>query len=98
MSEIKAIYSQEPNFPATDQHPAAVRYQVGGRWVDAVGGEPTQAEIDAVLNFKPQPDRAAAMISRQREVAIEDLDVVINTLPPSTKAAFNLVRQLLEKE
>jgi hypothetical protein len=46
---IRCIYTAEPSFPATDQHPDAVRYQVAGYWVDAIGGEPTQEEIDAVL-------------------------------------------------
>ena len=47
MSTIRAIYAAEPEFPATDQHPDAVRYEIGGRWVDAIGGPPTQEEIDA---------------------------------------------------
>lgn len=50
MSAIRCVYSEEPKFPATDQHPDAIRYQVGGKWVDAIGGAPTQADIDAVLN------------------------------------------------
>ena len=45
MSTIRCIYSAEPNFPATDQHPDAVRYQVAGVWVDAIDGEPTEAEV-----------------------------------------------------
>ena len=49
MTTILCIYSAEPNFPATDQHPDALRYQAGGRWIDAVGGEPTADEIAAVL-------------------------------------------------
>ena len=54
MSTIRVIYGREPNFPATDQHPDAVRYKIGARWVDAIGGKPSAAEIDAVLN-PPQP-------------------------------------------
>ena len=50
MSTIRVIYEKDPGFPATDQHPAAVRYQVGNRIVDAIGGQPTQAEVDAILN------------------------------------------------
>jgi hypothetical protein len=50
VSTIRCIYDEEPTFPATDQHPDAKRYKVGGRWVDALGGKPTLAEIDAVLN------------------------------------------------
>jgi hypothetical protein len=51
---IRCIYTVEPHFPATDQHPEAERYQVGGYWVDAIGGEPTEPEVLAVLN-PPQP-------------------------------------------
>jgi hypothetical protein len=46
--QIRTIYASEPPFPATDQHPNAVRYQVGAVWVDAIGGQPTQQEIDAL--------------------------------------------------
>lgn len=34
---IRTVYSAEPKFPATDQHPDAVRYHFGDVWVDAVG-------------------------------------------------------------
>lgn len=53
---IRTIYHGDaPKFPATDQHPQAKRYGPlqlsGGRsvYVDAVGGEPTAADIEAVL-------------------------------------------------
>ncbi len=49
MSTIRTVYATEPKFPATDQHPDAVRYRVGEWWVDAIGGEPTQAEVDAFV-------------------------------------------------
>lgn len=50
---ILCVYSAEPKFPATDQHPDAARYEIAGKWVDAIGGEPTQAELDAVLTPDP---------------------------------------------
>jgi len=50
MSTIRTLYEKEPNFSATDQHPDAVRYKVGKWTVDAIGGEPTPAEILAVMN------------------------------------------------
>lgn len=50
MSQIRCIYEEEPAFPATDQHPDAVRYQVGKYVVDAIGGEPMIEEVEAVLN------------------------------------------------
>ena len=46
---IRIVYEKEPNFPATDQHPDCVRYQVGTVFADAIGGEPTQADVDAFL-------------------------------------------------
>ncbi len=49
MSTVRVVYDQEPTFPATDQHPDAARYQVGGRWVDAIGGAPTETEVTAFL-------------------------------------------------
>lgn len=56
MSAIRVIYhGAAPNFPATDQHPDAVRYgpvTIASTvyYVDAIGGEPTTDEISAVLH------------------------------------------------
>jgi hypothetical protein len=47
---IRCVYAVPPAFPATDQDSAAVRYQVGGYWVDAVGGAPTLADVQAILS------------------------------------------------
>lgn len=47
---IRCMYRAEPNFPATDQHPDCERYFVAGWFVDAIGGEPTPEEVDAVVN------------------------------------------------
>lgn len=55
MSVIRVVYENVPPFPATDQHPEAVRYQVGAFWVDAIGGAPTLEEVLAILN-KTVPD------------------------------------------
>lgn len=56
---IRAIYFPKadgtpvfPDFPPTDQHPDALRYLVGVYVVDAVGVEPTTAEVDAVIQAK----------------------------------------------
>lgn len=46
---IRCIYEAEPPFPAMDQHPEAKRYRVGAHWVDAVDGEPTEAEVREIL-------------------------------------------------
>lgn len=56
MSQIRCIYhpvkgkATQPDFPATDQHPDAVRYLLGLYYIDAIGGKPTQEELDAALN------------------------------------------------
>ncbi len=57
MSQIRCLYHDTaPDFPATDQHPNAVRYGpvtlADGSivFVDAIGGLPTSDEITAVLN------------------------------------------------
>jgi len=57
MSQIRVVYSpdadgnpQKPPFPPEDQHPGARRYYIGDLVVDAIGGEPSPEEIDAVLN------------------------------------------------
>jgi hypothetical protein len=56
---IRCIYqTSPPDFPATDQHPDAVRYgpltpsKGGIVYVDAIGGQPTVAELDAILSPK----------------------------------------------
>lgn len=58
MSTIRCVYESEPNFPATDQHPSAVRYTVSGKFVDAIGGAPTAQEVQDFLNPPPPtPDQ-----------------------------------------
>ena len=71
MSTIRTTYEKEPDFPASDQHPDAVRYQVGKRWVDAIGGRPTQAEVDAVLD----PPEAKLNVIRA-QMAVADLKII----------------------
>lgn len=54
MSTIRCVYfGGAPGFPATDQHPDAVRYVVGPYVVDAVGSEPTLVEVEKVLGRDP---------------------------------------------
>lgn len=50
MSEILAIYSEEPPFPPQAQQPNAARWKIGDYWVDAVGPEPPQEQVDAFVN------------------------------------------------
>lgn len=97
MSTIRVIYSEEPKFPATSQHPDALRYHIGNLWVDAIGGQPTQEEIDAVLIPVPSFDGASAFVERQRGQASEELDAAIEKLPSVHQEAFKLMKQLLQE-
>lgn len=54
---ICVIYSSEPKFPPTDQHPDCNRIQIGAFWVDYIGALPTQQEVDAIVN-RPPIDRS----------------------------------------
>jgi len=42
---ILSVHEREPNFPASDTLPGAVRYPVGAWWVDALDGEPTEQDV-----------------------------------------------------
>lgn len=76
---IRCVYETAPNFPATDQHPDAARYEVGSYIVDAVGGEPSLDEVQAFLN-PPQDIKAqilaieAGQHSVMREYALGSIE------------------------
>lgn len=59
MTTIRTVYfGAPPDFPATDQHPDAVRYgpfTVGGKtcFADCIGGEPTVEDLQAVIDPPP---------------------------------------------
>lgn len=54
MSQIRCIYTVEPGFPSSAQHPDAQRAFVDPYWVDYLGTPaPTLAEIQAALNPPP---------------------------------------------
>lgn len=73
MSNIRQIFEpingqpQQPDKPASIQHPDCVRYTVGLYVVDAIGGEPTLEEIEALLF--PRTVRVAA-IEAERDGAL----------------------------
>jgi hypothetical protein len=69
MSTIRCIYyGAAPDFPATDQHPAAVRYTVTvssvDYLVDAIGGKPTVAEMRVLLDPPPAETPAQKVAAR----------------------------------
>lgn len=67
MRKIIAVhFGAQPAFTPEENHPDAERYQFGDNWVDAIGGRPTQAEIDAVT--APGVPRAVTM--RQARLAL----------------------------
>lgn len=70
MTIIRVVYEAPPDFPASDQHPAAQRHQVGKYWVDAVGGAPTQAEVDAFLT-PPPPPKSDVDLLKERVATLE---------------------------
>jgi hypothetical protein len=79
---VIVIYDCEPNFPATDQNPDADRYFISGKCVDATGGQPTPAEVDAVLN-PPETARIQSfllqvdyldLINRARTASASEID------------------------
>lgn len=76
MSDIKAVYRKAPAWPADEQCPGAQRYNfahptLGALLVDALGGAPTQAEIDLVLAGGTQDDRAAADVDTKDRLLFE---------------------------
>lgn len=90
MSTIVFVYHPvegvptEPNFPATDQHPDAVRYLVGLYYVDATDGEPTAEDVAAFLRPPVKPVQ-------------DHLQAAINDLPADEQAAYTLLRDLLNR-
>lgn len=94
MSTIRVIYRVAPTFPATDQHPDAVRYpfthpSLGQLYVDAVGGSPTQAEIDVKLGIDATGQALSARISTD-ETERQDckLDATIMSLVNQTRTEW----------
>lgn len=80
---IRCVYEREPAFPATDQHPEAVRYEVAGYFVDAIGGMPTQEAIEAVLN-PPSPKSAQEILDALLDngvVTQEEIDAAAGAAP-----------------
>lgn len=67
MRRIIAVhFGAAPTFTAQENHPDAERFHVGNLYVDAIGGEPTQAEIDAVT----QPGVPKSVTMRQARLAL----------------------------
>lgn len=91
---IRVVYTEEPSFPATDQHPDAVRYQIGQYWVDAIGDAPTQADVDALLTpvdaTPSTEDRLKALESVLVQTSIVkqvDLDNAVTSIAQSDMVA-----------
>lgn len=54
-SSIRVVYGDKPSFPATDQHPDAVRYGPyeifdNTYWVDAIGDKPANDDVAKCIN------------------------------------------------
>lgn len=88
MSTIRIIYYPKPdgsrnppNFPATDQHPDAVRYNFdhptfGALCVDAIGGAPSLGEVDAILapSLDVRAGRAVDAVDRLQFEVMFDME------------------------
>jgi len=61
---ILTVHEAAPNFPASDTLPGATRYEVADKWVDAIGGKPTEADVQAFLNPLPTPAQKIAALER----------------------------------
>lgn len=102
MSQIKAIYyPQPPAFLPSMQHPDAQRFTIahptrGQIYVDAVGGEPTMDEIDAVFN-PPTAGGAEGVSRRQRGQELEELERRMSHGAPQEEINRQLL-DLLKKE
>lgn len=84
---IFAIYTDQPKFPATDQNPSAVRYQVGALWVDTDNPTPpTEGEVNAVLHPEVFPSTPALIAMGQ--MILMDGDVSSVTISAALAGAF----------
>lgn len=83
---IRVVYMEEPSFPATDQHPDAVRHQVGNVWVDAIGGEPSEEDVLALF-AQPLPDLQPYQFWAMLEMSgyKDDLDAFVSALDGQDK-------------
>lgn len=77
---IRVVYSSQPNFPATDQHPNAARYFVDPYWVDAIGAPaPTLVDVQAFLNPKSNFLPYDVFVSRFTDAEYKAVKDGINT-------------------
>lgn len=99
MSVIRCIYHGEPSFPPADQHPAARRYgpiTLGNGdvvFVDALGGKPSVAEIEAV-----SPPPAAEKLDQHLRSAIAEFSPPAQGKPAMKPAAAGLnVKEMMDE-
>lgn len=101
---IRAIYDSAPSTPATNQHPDAVRYFVGPYIVDAVGGQPTQAEIEAVLGL---PEKARldgirgdaqqqALLAQLKTATAAQIDTYIDNNVTDLASARTMLKRIVK--
>lgn len=90
MSQIRCVYTEEPIFPATDQHQDAVRYSVAigiFRFADCIGGAPTQSELEAHLGID-----AAGLVVKQR-IVDDETEAAQAKIDAQIQADLNLTAQ-----
>lgn len=98
---IRAIYRDvAPSWPASDNHPSAIRYQktLGGVtvFVDAVGSEPTNQECIDLLS----PPTAEQVYDSENSVyrVLRSLVICLNngTFVPNSSYTANQIKTILK--
>jgi hypothetical protein len=90
---MSTVWSDKPPFPESDLGPGTRRFQIGEFYIDwNQPGEPTQADVDAILN--PPPVASAAEIFKAAvskrlgitEAELTDAADALRELPVSARA------------
>lgn len=79
MTQIRCVYTSAPVFPATEQHPDAVRYAVGPYIVDAIGGAPDLAAVEVMLipSVPRQVSRLQARVALHRAGLLAPIETAV---------------------
>lgn len=78
---IRVVYEAEPNFPATQQHPQAVRAKIGGYWVDYVGSAPSAQEVADHMSPPPSAEQVRDASFKADPARVDWVDRLRNASP-----------------
>jgi hypothetical protein len=87
---IRCVYSAEPDFPATAQHPDCLRAAVGAWVVDYLGTVPTLEDVEAFLGIDVKGSARAAIDAVERAYpikhrALRELVLALGEVYPQSK-------------